>query len=289
MWEKIKNHKDVFLVIGVFIFIASIKPVFSEFSFKEESAGLSLENLSAKAVFVLDKNKDAILHEENSDQVFEIASITKIMTALIAMEEIPNKGIVIDRDSYLTVGDTGLLIDEKWPLENLVTFMLTNSSNDAAEALAKNHPRGREKFIERMNDRARELGLESLHFLNPTGLNETEEYGGIGSAKDVAALFDYTYQKYPDIFQGTKENDFLITSFDAEHLAENTNLAASSLLGLTAGKTGFTDKAGGSLVTRIDLGLGYEITAVIVGTETREERFEDMKKIIQKSALSYIK
>lgn len=279
----LENNREVFFVsfVLLFLILISYQADLDKNYIPEKIEIQDTLALSSKAVYIFDENNKEIIYSENAEEVFEIASITKLMTAIIAMEDIdPESNVTIDKESYLTEGDTGLLIDEVWKKEDLVAFMLANSSNDAAEALAKSYPRGRDKFVERMNDKARELGLLTLVFNNPTGLNETEEFGGRGSARDVAELLLYTYHNFPSIFEGTSREEFFITSNDTTHTAINTNLVANSLFGLQAGKTGFTDKAGGSMVIRFNLGLNTPIVAVILGTSTREERFSDIKKVI---------
>lgn len=236
---------------------------------------------SAKSVFILDDTTGEVLYGENSDEAFEFASITKLMTALVALEYSPDQIITIDEESYATEGNTGLLVGERWQKIDLVVYMLTNSSNDAAEALARSYPRGREKFIERMNDTAREFGFGTLQFQNPTGLNETEDWGGKGSAQDVARLLSVLYKKHPEIFVGTTQKEFVVASLDTEHVAENTNLVANALFGIQASKTGYTDQAGGSLAVRFNIGLDTPVIAVILGTDTREERFEDMFEVVK--------
>ncbi len=282
--NNLKNHKKVFGVAAVFLvlfFVMEAKP--KTFVTLEESNIFSEYSFEAESVLIIDQTTGKKIYQKNSGEVFEIASITKVMTALIAMEEMTGSNIAIDPESYFTVGDTGLLIDEEWNLENLVSFMLVNSSNDAAEAIAKSYYRGRNRFVERMNDRSTELGLE-LVFNNPTGLNETDDFGGRGSAEDVASLFSYTYEKFPEAFAGTRESRFSISSQNKEHSAENTNLFANALSGLQAGKTGYTDRSGGSLVTRFNIGLNKPFVAVVLGTEGREVRFYEMQKVIRSVA-----
>jgi len=283
IWEHYKKAFFVASVLVVIILIGNKKEV--ELSPISSVSIFDEYDFSAKAIFIIDEMNDEILFEKDSDRSLEIASITKLMTALIAIEEMPKKSITIDPESFFSEGDTGLLINERWEIEDLVTFMLTNSSNDAAEAIAKSYPRGRLKFIERMNDRARELGLMTMIYNNPTGLNETDEFGGKGSASDVASLLSYLYKKNPKIFLGTTKSDFMISSFDSMHKAENTNLVANSLLGIQAGKTGYTDQAGGSLVVRFNLGLDTPVTAVVLGAEGRDSRFVDIQNLIKATAL----
>lgn len=161
-------------------------------------------------------------------------------------------------------------------------FMMSNSSNDAAEAIARAYPRGRDAFIERMNDRARELGL-ALSYDNPTGLTEHGEKGGVGTAIDVARLLSYAYKKYPLIFEYTTSNEGVVSSKNKDHVLENTNLIASSIAGLQASKTGYTDKSGGSLALRINMGLDDPYIYVILGADTRESRFKDIEYLVQKT------
>ena len=167
-YKHLNTYKHVYFV-GVFLlFVSTLVGLNTDNNLSLEGKKIFFgDELSAEAVFVIDEKTGEVLYEKNSSQHFEIASITKLMTALVSMEELLGESIYIDRQSFYSVGDTGLLINEKWKTEDLVSFMLVNSSNDAAEALAKTYPRGREKFIERMNDRARELSLEMI-FKNPT-------------------------------------------------------------------------------------------------------------------------
>jgi D-alanyl-D-alanine carboxypeptidase len=281
VWSHFNKYKNVYF-IGVSVLTLSFLAGHSnkEVSSEADFGIFSEQELSAEAAIVIDDKTGDILYSKNSEEQFEIASITKLMTGLIAMEEMSDQYVYIDWNSFKSIGDTGLLINEKWRAEDLVSFMLVNSSNDAAEAIASTYHRGRERFIERMNDKARELSL-GLVFKNPTGLNETDEFGGKGSAEDVASLLSYIYKKYPQILSGTVRNTFSISSENTDHVAENTNLFANSLLGLQASKTGYTNQSGGSLAVRFNIGLNRPVIAVVLGVDSRSGRFDDIKKIIK--------
>lgn len=276
---KVLSILFAFVVFGFGLFTARNNEVIAPPAYLVGEDIFDMNQVSSQAFLVLDDSSGNVLFEKNSRTPFEIASVVKIMTAIIAMEELRGKTILIDRESYRSVGDTGLLINEKWVLENLVMFMMSNSSNDAAEAIAKSYPRGRSAFIERMNDRARELGL-ALTYDNPTGLTEDGEKGGSGTAADIARLISYAYKKYPGIFEYTVKNGGVISSKDKDHLLENTNLIASSIAGLQASKTGYTDKSGGALALRINMGLDNPYIFIILGANTRESRFEDIQYLV---------
>lgn len=289
--NKIMHNKKVIIVIVFLVFL-----IVSHHSFQNRQVHnlvsediFSEYDFSAQAIYIFDEREEIEIYSKNKEAIIEIASITKVMTALLAMEEFKNETISISDSAFSAFGDTGLLREEKWPTEKLVTFMLVNSSNDAAEAIAEHYPRGRNKFIERMNDRARELGLMTLQFKNPTGLNEVEKFGGRGSAREVATMFSYVYDMYPEIFEGTTQDEFHVSSLNTSHVAENTNLYADSYVGLEASKTGYTDKSGGSLAVRFNLGLNQPVTAVVLGTDGREERFTDILEVIRATARQALK
>lgn len=254
-------------------------------------------NLKAKAVLVYDLEEDKVLYKINQDTQLPLASITKLMTALVATELLPeNSNITIKSEFLKEEGDSGLLSQESWNLKELLDFSLVTSSNDGVRSLASvigatklnsnDYDLGRKDFIEKMNTRAKDLGLVQTFFLNESGLDVGSVSGGYGSANDVNQLMKYIIINHPQILEATKYQNLSISSNSKNHKAKNTNDIIGSIPGLFASKTGFTDLAGGNLVIAFDPSLGKPIVVTVLGS-TAEGRFEDVGLLVN-ATLEYL-
>lgn len=239
----------------------------------------------AEATFVFDIANQAIIFADNEDDVLPLASITKIMTAIVALEHAePDMPVKISNEALSQTGDNFLVAGETWRLNELIEFMLITSSNDAAYAIAETVPilgqRGVETFTTTMNGKAYDLGLFTLSFTNPSGLDATEtEPSAYGSARDVAALLVYGVLTYPEVFQTSAFQHTTFASLEfPTHTATNTNVVAEHLPALIASKTGYTDNTGGNLAFMFEAGLGRPVVAVILGS-TFEGRFVEAEQL----------
>lgn len=256
-------------------------------------------SLEAKAAIVFDALENKIIYSLNSEEQLPLASLTKVMTAVIAREILPDYATVtIDGNSIKKEGDSGLRVGEKWRVRDLLDFTLLVSSNDGAASLAAaaaavstgtgqntegvvNEVVAKEnQFVSKMNEKARALGLAQTYFLNETGLDlQPQVSGGYGSARDVAVLLTYAVEKYPDLFEATRQPTLKVSPLDGKSReAKNTNEAALKIPGLIASKTGFTDLAGGNLAVLFDVGLGHPIAIVVLGS-SEKGRFADVEKL----------
>jgi len=257
-------------------------------------------DIDATAAIVWDVNARRPIFSKNSESQMPLASISKVMTALVAKEISENKELVItlkDRDLF-PEGDNGLIANEKWRLSDLSDFMLVVSSNDGARAIASalgalkapeetNSPEL--GFIDEMNKRAKELGLTQTYFLNESGLDIDEEYtsGSYGSAKDIALLFSYVLKNHASLLEATIHPDIQTYSEqNLEHNGENTNPYVEEVPRLIGSKTGFTDLAGGNLVLAFDAGLLQPYIVVVLGSDT-EGRFTDALALVD-ATLAYV-
>ncbi len=244
-------------------------------------------SLAARAAYVLDVRTGSILYEKNAELQFPLASLAKVMSALVAYDIAPDATVTITPRALAAEGDSGLLREERWQLSDLIDFTLMTSSNDGARALASvgasftdKHISPEPTFISRMNEKARAIGMAQTFFLNETGLDEDGEISGAyGSAKDVAALFAYIIRTEPNIFNATIQQQARISSFDAPHTATNTNIIAEQIPGLIASKTGYTDLAGGNLAIAFEAGPLRPIIIVVLGS-TEEGRFQDVEALV---------
>lgn len=241
-------------------------------------------DIKARAVVVYDVTRDTFLLEKNADVQLPLASLTKVMLALIAIQSLSaSTTILITPESLKPEGSTGLRVGERWGLQDLIDATLVPSSNDGAEALALAIGNGDVlKTVMAMNKRARDIGLSSTYFLNPTGLDESAtQAGAYGSSRDVARLFAYITLNYPDFIAGTTQNGMhIISETGIEHTTINTNEALGQIPGLIAGKTGMTNLAGGNLAVVFDLSIGRPIVVVVLGS-TPEGRFEDVRTLVR--------
>ncbi len=255
--------------------------------------------LQAKSAYVFDLRSGEMLYAKNAEARLPLASLTKLMSALVALDLSPSYGTVKVTDGALTnYGDSGLQVNEKWSLKNLLDFSLLTSSNDGIRAVAlslaaleKGDLSDDERvasFVVAMNSKASELGLKNTYFWNETGLDESAvKNGAYGSAHDVATLLGYLLTKYPEMLEATRERETVIASMsNIAHAARNTNSLVGAIPGLLASKTGFTDIAGGNLAFAFDPELGRPIVVAILGSSA-EGRFTDAEKLI-KAVMKYI-
>lgn len=248
----------------------------------------------AKAVYVFDALTGRVLFAQNDDIPLPLASLSKLMTALVALESVPkNSTITIDIDSINEIGDSGLFLGEKWNLENLTRFTLTSSSNDGAHAIAtsiqpflNSTGNSGHTFIDAMNLRSKTLGLLSMRFFNETGLDvDSSIAGGYGSAKDVTLLMIHLWRDFPELMQSTSYTEQLLTSQSEIHYATNTNRYVGNTPGILLSKTGYTDISGGNLAIAFDSGLGHPIFITVLGSSFNG-RFTDAQKLVDLSLRS---
>lgn len=247
--------------------------------------------LTAKAVYVYDVRSGKVLFEKNSNYKLPLASITKIMTALVATENASNEDVILVTNSAIeTEGDSGLFVGERWNLKKLLDFSLTSSSNDGVAAVALalgssgnniSPQTARENFVKLMNSKASELGMNDTRFFNESGLDQSiDESGAYGSAKDITKLLSYILKNHPDILEATKHKRINVTSIDNfTHTAINTDEIVANIPGIKASKTGYTDMAGGNLIVAFDPELGRPIIISVLGS-TVSGRFDDVEKLI---------
>lgn len=203
------------------------------------------------------------------------------MTAITAKENLPSAlEIGIPLKAILQEGDSGFVDGERWIVSDLEDVMLISSSNDAAFALAMSFAGGDERaFVALMNKKASELNLRQTYFLNPTGLDVSASLAGAyGSAKDVAEMIIYGFKKYQGLFRVTSFGEIKI----ARREFKNTNKLVNELPGLLAGKTGFSDLAGGNLVVIVDIGAENPVVISVLGSSP-QGRFDDVKTLYNAS------
>lgn len=237
--------------------------------------------IMAKAAIILnfrpDNQKENILYQKNINQVLPMASLTKIMTAIIALENFDLEEIIkVSTNSVTIIGNNGGLIrGEELKVKNLLYIMLMESSNDAAMALASDNPRlAYEEFINLMNSQAKELGLENTNFSDPVGLSIDNR----STALEIAKLTEYAFN-FPLILEILKTSTTTIFSVDKRfiHSLTNTNKLLGKIPQIIGGKTGFTEEAGGCMLTVLNISNNNYLITVVLGSSEREN---DTEKLI---------
>lgn len=237
--------------------------------------------------------KNKILYQLNINQVLPIASITKIMSALVVLENLELDQVVIVSKKALEkgLGDKGrLAINEKITVGNLLRAMLVESSNDAAEVLAEfTEERIRKNFVVLMNKKAEEIGLKQTRFSDSSGCDSEN----ISTIKELTELVKYALNQ-PIIWEIMRMKTIDTMSVDGEfvHHWVNTNELLGKVDGVVGGKTGFTDDARGCMILVTEKTLNndegnsvknYLITAVLGA----EERFSEIEKLISWAGQAY--
>ena len=203
---------------------------------------------TSRSSIVMDLDSGRVLYENNADEVKLIASITKIMTCIIALEE-------GDLDSEVKVGEEVLKmygtsiyleVGEKMKLIDLLYGLMLRSGNDASVVIAKEIAGTEEKFVKMMNEKAKEIGMTNTTFNNPHGLDEkTKNYS---TARDMAKLSRYAYQNktYRKI---TSTEEYRVKTDNKSYLWYNRMKLLGNYKYCTGGKNGYTPSAGKTLVT----------------------------------------
>lgn len=225
--------------------------------------------VKAKSVMAVDLQNGMPLYEQNAYAHRPIASITKLMTIAIILEENKLSEVVTVSKEASTVEGSKIWLapGEKISVENLLYAAIIPSANDAAYALAEYNSGSAENFVTKMNRKAEELGLHDTHFTNPVGLDEPGNYS---SAYDLAILGRYAYGK-SFIRHAAVIKDMEISSTNGKltHKLKSTNDLLDSYLKVLGLKTGTTDLAGQCLVAIIENSKGNDILTVVLDSPSR--------------------
>lgn len=234
--------------------------------------------ISATATVAIDLASQTLLYEKNSNLKLPIASLTKLMTAYIALdEEDPDATVIVSGNAASTEGSRmGLRAGENITVKELLYGLLISSGNDAAVALAEYNAGSEKAFVGKMNQKAKLLGMEQTQYTNSTGLDSGESYS---TPHDLAILASYL------IHDDTIRNIVSLKEVEiAGHKLKNTNTLLGEM-GIKGIKTGRTEAAGECLTTLAQNENGKEILIVVLGSHNR---FYDTKVILDWIYRAYI-
>ncbi|MBU0727414.1 D-alanyl-D-alanine carboxypeptidase [Patescibacteria group bacterium] len=244
--------------------------------------------IEAKSALIMDLDSGIILYEKDAYVPLPMASLTKIMTAILILESHNLSEVVTIDENYgaMPESETGVKIwlrnGEKITVGNLLIGLLVPSGGDAALALAKYHSGSVETFVNDMNERARMLNLKNTHFMNPIGLDADEHYS---SVFDLALLTKHAlnFPSFRNIVR-MKSATIASTNDKIKHSFETTNWLLGSYLDIQGVKTGTTDEAGASLINLARNDYGHEIISVLLNSPNR---FQENKSLIDWTFRTY--
>ena len=238
--------------------------------------------LGAKAAFVYDFTNKTTLDAKNADAPLPLASLTKLMTIRLTLQSVsPEKLYTIVPSDLASEASIGFNVGDEYAVRELLKAALIESSNNAAVMLAHATGLSAPDFLLAMNAQAKSLGLSSLKYDSVTGLDTDNDSvaTAFGSAHDILMLLDRDYADYPSVMAyGTHETDTIYSSTGKSIPLVATDKAIPELPLLVAGKTGYTDVAGGNLAVLWKDPTGRLLGASVLGS-TEDGRFADMVKL----------
>ena len=245
--------------------------------YKTDASGAVVPAVRAAAAIVFDPENGEVLYAENAEDQRSIASITKVMTAVVFLEDNPDlsRQVTVERSDVYAASTTYLRANERVTLDNLLHLTLIASDNAAARALSRVSHGGTAFFVERMNEKALELGLENTHFADPSGLNPAN----VSSAYDLSRLITFAAgdDRIAPIMR--KAHYTVATSRRSININNTNRLLLGGDVEVLGGKTGFISKAGHCLATLLRLPQGNQVAVVVLGAQSNNGRFWETRHL----------
>ena len=247
--------------------------------FKLDDVGALVPDVRAAAAIIYNPETGQVLYESNSQDTRSIASITKVMTAAVFIENNPdlNEEVVITRPDVTRASTTYLRAGQKITTGDLLHLLLIASDNAAARALARVSPHGADGFIDRMNQKADELGLDHTYYADPSGLLSAN----VSSAYDMARLISYVSQD-ERLASIMRMPEYTTSPASSRRITvRSTNqLVRTGDVEVMGGKTGFISKAGYCLATLLRLPQGGpQVAVVVLGARSNAGRFWETRHL----------
>jgi D-alanyl-D-alanine endopeptidase (penicillin-binding protein 7) len=250
--------------------------------FKTDASGALVPDIRAAAAIIFDPQSGQVIWGENAQDKRSIASITKVMTAVVFLEDQPDLSqvVTVERGDTYAASTTYLRTNDRLTLDEVLHLTLIASDNAAARILARNSHGGTTSFVERMNTKAAELGLENTSFTDPSGLRAEN----VSSAYDLSRLITYaaTDEKIsPIIAPIMRTAEYKVSTSRRMISIHNTNrLVMDGDVDVMGGKTGFISKAGHCLATLLRLPqTNQQFAVVVLGASSNPGRFWETRHL----------
>lgn len=235
-------------------------------------------------IICIDRKTERVLFNKGGMERKSIASLTKIMTAIVVLENVDKDFVITVSNKAASIGGStvGIKKGDKIKVENLLYGLLMSSGNDCAIALAEGTCGNVENFCNAMNKKAKEIGAKNTNFVTPHGLDNEMHYS---TCLDMAKIMNYALQnkKIAEIMQ-TKEKDVNFGSFNKR--LRNTNRLLHNEKNITGGKTGYTSLANRCLAVSAKKN-DLEVIAVLLGSQDTNIRFNEAKEVLDMCLLKY--
>lgn len=237
----------------------------------------------ARSAIVVDPATDSVLYQKNADTEAPIASLTKLMTAMVFLEQNPDLRRVVEvtRAELKGGGHTRLRNHQTLALGDLLHMSLMSSDNVATRVLARESGLAPDAFVARMNAKAKELGLQHTHYVEVTGLDEHN----VSTATDLARMVRVAADNAVVRDITTTQEYVFVSGRRTLHLV-NTNRLLRGRYEVNCGKTGFISESGYCLATWIRA-RGHDLIAVVLGAPTNATRFADVMRLVQHTTTSF--
>ena len=274
-----------------FIILLSFSPVLADdenFEYLSDLSTIQSSNseniteptINSRAAIVYERSSGKILYGKEENEKRKMASTTKIMTAIVVLENTNLDDIVTISSKAAGTGGSrlGLHKDDKISIQDLLYGLLLCSGNDAAVALAEHVSGDLSNFANMMNSKATSLGLSSTHFVTPHGLDDNNHYT---TAYELALITNYALKN--DVFANlVKTKTYTISINNHPKTLSNTNELLGNLDGVYGVKTGFTNGANRCLVTAVKRD-NMDIICIVLGADTKKDRTKDSINLINYS------
>lgn len=246
--------------------------------YKLNELGEQVPDIRAEAAIIYNPVTQQVLWEENSQNPRSIASITKVMTAEVVLEDNPDltREIVVERSDVSHANHTYLRAGERVTIDDLLHLTLIASDNAAARALARTSPLGTDGFVHRMNEKARELGLQQTSYTDPSGLMADNVSSAFDMARLIAAAS--SDERVASIMRMAYYT--VLTNRRVINIHSTNQLVVKGDVDVLAGKTGFISKAGYCLATLLRLPQsGDQVAVVVLGARSNAGRFMETRHL----------
>ena len=257
------------------------------FYLKLISSAVAISNIDARTWILIDYHSNEIIHEFDPDKKINPASMTKIMTSIIAFELLKNNKLNLDdtftvsekawRLSQSGYSSMFIMINDQVSVEDLLKGIIIASGNDACIALAEGIAGSEETFAEMMNEKAIEIGMSSTNFNNSSGINDPDNYSTV---RDIAIMSKYLIDNYPDYYEIFKEKNFTWDRTGGEPIKQgNRNPLLYKSVGVDGVKTGYLSVEKYSLASSMKKN-DRRLIAVASGFPTKNLRSSESLKLL---------
>lgn len=267
----------VILSLACSVIGAAAEPVIRPLATSAITRALPSPKVRAEAAIVYDVVTNEVLWESHAQEPRSIASITKVMTALVYLDHQTDlsRDAVISRTDVWRASTTYLRAGERVTAGELLHLALIASDNAAARALARVSRSGSKEFVRQMNTKAAELGLGSTHFADPSGLVEAN----VSSAYDLSRLIAHAVRN-PRIASIMQKRQYRVHTSRRRVTIRNTNRLLDGTVAIRGGKTGYINEAGYCLAALVELPQSHPVAVVVLGARSDAGRFAEVRRLV---------